>query len=145
MKFLTSLVASFALLLSAPAAHAQAATTPTEYELAANGIAEVRAAGRALPAGYVLTGTQPYITGQFTITLEELRRQPTHELAAIVVQMQHPNWATPRYLCLPNATSDTALKQRYLTEVIALTPGNTHALATALALRLATCSTAQQH
>jgi hypothetical protein len=143
MKFF-SLVAGLALLLlRGPAAHAQAPTTAAEYELAAHGIAEVRATGHALPSGYVLTDAAPYITGQFTITLENLRRTPKKELVAIVVQMQHPNWTAPRYLCLPNANSDTALKQRYLAEVTALTPGNTHALATALALRLIAGNSAQ--
>jgi hypothetical protein len=142
MKFFF-LAANALLLLRGPAAHAQAPTTPAEYELAAHGIAEVRATAHALPAGYVLTDAAPYTTGQFTVILENLRRAPTQELVAIVVQMQHPNWPAPRYLCLPNASSDTALKQRYLAEVTALTPGNTHALATALALRLIAGNLAQ--
>jgi hypothetical protein len=58
--------------------------------------------------------------------------------------MLHPSWPTPRYRCLPNATSEVTLKQQYLTEIIALTPGNTQALATALALRLATIRSVQR-
>jgi hypothetical protein len=140
MKLVIPLVAGIALLLSPCVVRAQAATTPAEYDLVAHHIAQARGTDYALPAGYRLTNAVPTTSGQFTITLQELRREPTHELAALVIQMHHPNWATPRYLCLPNAASDPSLTQRYLTEVSALTPGNTQALAAALALGLATRS-----
>lgn len=144
MKYLASLIVG--LLFQLPrVAFAQAATTPAEYDLGSRGVAEARATGHALPNGYALSGAASTTTGQFTITVEDLVREPNHELAAIVIKMQHPNWTTPRYLCLPNATSEAALKQQYLTQVIALTPNNTQALATALALRLSTLRSEQRY
>jgi hypothetical protein len=46
-------------------------------------------------------------------------------------------------VCLPNAAGEAALQPQYVAELNALTPGNTHALTTALAQRTLALSSAQ--
>jgi hypothetical protein len=136
------LLLSALLLLSPVVARAQAPTTPDEYELVTHRLTAASLSGQGLPAGYRLTNPTTSTSGQFTIVLADLVRQPDHSLAAIVIQMQHPNWPGPRYLCLPNAAGEAALQPQYVRELSVLTPGNTQAVATALAQRTLTLSSA---
>jgi hypothetical protein len=129
------LLFSTLLLLSPLAARAQAPTTAAEYELVTHRFTVSSLSGQGLPTGYRLTNATTSTSGQFTIVLADLVRQADHSLAAIVIQMQHPNWPGPRYLCLPNAAGEAALQPQYVRELSALTPGNTQAVATALAQR----------
>lgn len=141
--FMNYLLFSALLLLSPVLVHAQAPTTVAEYELVTRHLTAGSLSGQALPAGYRLTNPVTSTSGQFTIVLADLVRQSEHSLAAIVIQMQHPNWPGPRYLCLPNATGEAALQPQYLRELSALTPGNTQAVVTALAQRTLVLSSAQ--
>lgn len=128
------------LALSVFVARAQQPTTQAEYDLVARGLAEQRARGQGPPAGYLLLRPAASTTGQFTLVLEELVRAQDRSLAAIVIQMQHPNWPAPRYLCLPNATSEAAINQQYIAAFSALSPGNMQALVLSLAQRTSTLS-----
>jgi hypothetical protein len=123
------------LLLSPIVTRAQGPTTPAEYELVTHHLTGASPSDSGLPAGYSLTNSTTSTSGQFTIVLADLVRQSDHSLAAIVIQMRHPNWPAPRYLCLPNAAGEEALQPQYMRELSALTPGNTQAVATALAQR----------
>jgi hypothetical protein len=129
-------------LLSPVFVHAQAPTTSAEYELVTHHLTGASLSDQGLPAGYRLTNPTTSTSGQFTIVLADLVRQPDNSLAAIVIQMQHPNWPGPRYLCLPNAAGEAALQPQYVRELTALTPGNTQAVATALAKRTLALSSA---
>jgi hypothetical protein len=137
------LLFSVLLLLSPVAVHAQAPTTAAEYELVTRHLTGASLSDPGLPAGYRLTNPTTSISGQFTIVLADLVRTQDHSLAAIVIQMQHPNWPGARYLCLPNARAEAALQPQYVRELSALTPGNTQAVATALAQRTIMLSAAQ--
>jgi hypothetical protein len=137
------LLLSALLLLSPLLGHAQAPTTTAEYELVTRRLTGPRLSDQGLPAGYRLANLTTSTSGQFTIVLADLVRTPDHSLAAIVIQMQHPNWPGPRYVCLPNAAGEAALQPQYVAELNALTPGNTHALTTALAQRTLALSSAQ--
>jgi hypothetical protein len=136
------LLFSALLLLSPVVAHAQAPTTAAEYELVTHHLTGTSLSDQGLPAGYRLTNLTTSTSGQFTIVLADLVRQPDHSLAAIVIRMQHPNWPAPRYVCLPNAAGEAALQPQYVRELNALTPGNTQAVATALAQRTLSLSSA---
>jgi hypothetical protein len=131
-----------ALLLSPCLAFAQAPTTPAEYELVTHHLTGVGSSSQGLPAGYNLTNSTTSTSGQFTIVLADLVRQQDHSLAAVVIQMQHPNWPAARYVCLPNAAGEAALQPEYVRELSVLTPGNIQAVATALAKRTLTLSSA---
>jgi hypothetical protein len=132
---MTYFLLSALLLLSPVVTRAQTPTTPAEYELVTHHLTGVNASDSGLPTGYRLTNSSTSTSGQFTIVVADLVRQQDHSLAAIVIQMQHPNWPAPRYVCLPNAAGEAALQSQYLRELSALTPGNTQAVTTALAQR----------
>jgi hypothetical protein len=138
--FMTYFFLSALLLLSPFVTRAQEPTTPAEYELVTHHLTGASLSDSGLPAGYRLTNSTTSTSGQFTIVLADLVRQSDHSLAAIVIQMRHPNWPAPRYLCLPNAAGEAALQPQYMRELGALTPGNTQAVATALAQRTLTLS-----
>jgi len=130
------------LLLSPVVVRAQAPTTSAEYELVTHHLTGASLSDQGLPAGYHFTNSSTSTSGQFTIVLADLVRQKDHSLAAVVIQMQHPNWPGPRYLCLPNATGEAALQPQYMRELSVLTPGNTQAVVSALAKRTLVLSSA---